>query len=120
MKPLDHAKLADALLPAVLAAARIEMRHFAAGVAVELKPDASPVTAADREAEAVLLDGISRAARGRARDRRGERRAQRCTPARLAVSFSSIRSMARANSRAAARSSRSTSASSWATPRPSG
>lgn len=64
MKPLDHAKLADALLPAVLAAARIEMRHYAAGVAIELKPDASPVTAADREAEAVLVDGISRAARG--------------------------------------------------------
>jgi len=64
MKPLDHAKLADALLPAVLAAGRIEMRHYAAGVAVELKPDASPVTAADREAEAVLLDGIRRAAPG--------------------------------------------------------
>lgn len=64
MKPLDHAKLADALLPAVLAAGRIEMRHYAAGVAVELKPDASPVTVADREAEAVLLDGLGQAARG--------------------------------------------------------
>jgi 3'(2'), 5'-bisphosphate nucleotidase len=64
MKPLDHAALADALLPAVLAAGRIEMRHFAAGVAVAFKPDASPVTAADTEAEAVLLDGLWRAARG--------------------------------------------------------
>jgi len=64
MKSLDHAKLAEALLPSVLAAGRIEMRHFAAGVDVEIKPDASPVTAADREAEAVLLEGLSRAARG--------------------------------------------------------
>jgi 3'(2'), 5'-bisphosphate nucleotidase len=64
MNPLDHARLADALLPAVLAAARIEMRHYLAGVTVELKPDDSPVTAADREAEAVLIDGIWRAARG--------------------------------------------------------
>jgi 3'(2'), 5'-bisphosphate nucleotidase len=63
MKPLDHAKLADALLPAVLAAGRLEMRHFAAGVAVAYKPDTSPVTAADTEAEAVLLDGLRRAAR---------------------------------------------------------
>jgi 3'(2'), 5'-bisphosphate nucleotidase len=64
MRPLDHALLADALLPAVLAAGRIEMGHYASGVAVETKADTSPVTVADREAEAVLLDGLWRAARG--------------------------------------------------------
>jgi 3'(2'), 5'-bisphosphate nucleotidase len=64
MRPLDHLRLASALLPSVLAAGRIEMRHFAAGVEVERKPDTSPVTAADREAEAVLLEGLWHAARG--------------------------------------------------------
>jgi 3'(2'), 5'-bisphosphate nucleotidase len=64
MWPLDHAKLANALLPSILKAGQIEMRHFAAGVAVERKADTSPVTAADREAEAVLLDGLWHAARG--------------------------------------------------------
>ena len=42
----NHLRLADALLPAVLAAGRIEMHHFAAGVIVETKLDASPVTVA--------------------------------------------------------------------------
>lgn len=48
-------------MPAVLAAGRIEMHHFAAGVIVETKLDASPVTVADREAEAVLLEALHRA-----------------------------------------------------------
>ena len=64
IRPLDHALLADALLPAVLEAGRIEMRHYEAGVEVERKADSSPVTAADREAEAVLLAGLWRAAPG--------------------------------------------------------
>jgi 3'(2'), 5'-bisphosphate nucleotidase len=64
MKPLDHGALAEALLPAILRAARVEMRHYASGVAVERKADASPVTAADREAEAVLLEALWQAARG--------------------------------------------------------
>jgi histidinol-phosphatase len=34
------------------------MRHFRTGVRVELKPDRSPVTAADREAEAAIVDVI--------------------------------------------------------------
>ena len=34
------------------------MRHFRTGVRVELKPDRSPVTAADREAEAAILEVI--------------------------------------------------------------
>lgn len=64
MSAFDHEQLAEALLPAVLEAGAIEMRHYAAGVAVESKADASPVTAADREAEAVLLAALSRAAPG--------------------------------------------------------
>jgi 3'(2'), 5'-bisphosphate nucleotidase len=64
MRSLDHALLADALLPTVLEAGRILMRHYAAGVVVERKADLSPVTVADREAEAALVDGLSRAAHG--------------------------------------------------------
>lgn len=64
MSAFDHEQLAEALLPAVLEAGAIEMRHYEAGVAVESKADASPVTAADREAEAVLLAALARAAPG--------------------------------------------------------
>lgn len=34
------------------------MRHFRTGVRVEIKPDRSPVTAADREAEAAILEVV--------------------------------------------------------------
>ena len=34
------------------------MRHFRSGVRVELKPDRSPVTVADREAEAAIVSVI--------------------------------------------------------------
>ncbi len=64
MKPEDCRRLVEALLPAVLAAGRIEMRHFAAGVTVETKADATPVTVADHEAEAVLIEGLRHAAPG--------------------------------------------------------
>ncbi|WP_041316653.1 3'(2'),5'-bisphosphate nucleotidase CysQ [Hyphomicrobium nitrativorans] len=60
----DFPSLAEALLPWVLAAGAVEMRHRAAGVAVETKPDSSPVTVADREAEALLLEGLRIAAPG--------------------------------------------------------
>ena len=56
--------LVDALLPCVLAAGRIEMRHFAAGVEVTTKADTSPVTIADHEAEEALLAGLAQAAPG--------------------------------------------------------
>jgi 3'(2'), 5'-bisphosphate nucleotidase len=46
----------------VLEAGAIEMRHYREGITVETKVDASPVTAADREAEAVLLAALARAA----------------------------------------------------------
>src|SRR5512142_3459224 len=43
---------------AVEAASRASLRHFRRGVRVELKPDRSPVTIADRESEAAVLDVI--------------------------------------------------------------
>jgi histidinol-phosphatase len=43
---------------AVEAASRASMAHFRAGVQVELKPDRSPVTAADRESEAAVLQVV--------------------------------------------------------------
>ena len=48
MPAIDHEQLASALMPAVLAAGAIEMRHYHTGVAVESKADESPVTIADR------------------------------------------------------------------------
>jgi 3'(2'), 5'-bisphosphate nucleotidase len=51
----DHDALAAALLPAFREAGRVEMAHFTTGVKFEQKADRSPVTIADREAEAVLL-----------------------------------------------------------------
>ncbi len=62
MSAIEHTRLASALLPAVLRAGAIEMRYYRAGVAVETKADESPVTAADREAEAVLIAAIASAA----------------------------------------------------------
>jgi 3'(2'), 5'-bisphosphate nucleotidase len=62
MTKVDHIHLASALIPAVLAAGAIEMRHYRSGVTVEAKADQSPVTIADREAEAVLIAAITAAA----------------------------------------------------------
>lgn len=64
MPGIDHKQLAAALLPSVLAAGAIEMRHYRAGVTIETKADESPVTIADREAETVLVAAISAAAPG--------------------------------------------------------
>lgn len=71
---LDHA-LAVALQAARAAGDRIN-RHFRQGVAVEVKPDATPVTIADREAEdcirAMLLDAFpGHAIHGEERGRTG-------------------------------------------------
>lgn len=57
--PLPNAELAEALLPAVLAAGRIEMAHFADGVTVEQKSDNSPVSIADREAEEIIVAALT-------------------------------------------------------------
>ena len=64
MKLEEYIPLVEALLPAVLTAGRIEMAYFAAGVMVETKADTTPVTIADHEAEAVLTEGLHRAAPG--------------------------------------------------------
>lgn len=64
MPEIDHVSLAEALLGAVLEAGAIEMRHYRSGVKVEAKADNSPVTVADREAEAVLLAALAEAAPG--------------------------------------------------------
>jgi 3'(2'), 5'-bisphosphate nucleotidase len=64
MKAAEYRHLVEGLLPTVLAAGRIEMRHFAAGVTVETKADATPVTVADREAEEALLEGLHKVASG--------------------------------------------------------
>jgi len=55
----DHDALIAALLPAVREAGRLEMAHFGKGVKIEQKADRSPVTAADREAEVVLLEALA-------------------------------------------------------------
>jgi 3'(2'), 5'-bisphosphate nucleotidase len=60
----DLDTLADALLDAVLAAGRVEMRYYHGGVGVEQKADSSPVTEADREAEAILTAALQRSAPG--------------------------------------------------------
>jgi 3'(2'), 5'-bisphosphate nucleotidase len=64
MRLEEYRPLVEALLPSVLAAGRIEMAHFAAGVAVTTKADTTPVTAADHEAEEVLIAGLHRVAPG--------------------------------------------------------
>lgn len=61
---LDHSHLADALLPAVLEAGRVQMHHYVSGTAVERKADSSPVTEADRQSEAILVAALQRAAPG--------------------------------------------------------
>lgn len=48
------------LLALLQAAGTAALAHFSSEVRVERKADGSPVTAADRAAEAVLLDGIAR------------------------------------------------------------
>jgi len=60
----DAKALAEGLLGVVLAAARVEMSHFGAGLAVEIKADRSPVTIADRAAEDIILRGLQHLAPG--------------------------------------------------------
>ena len=56
----DRTALQSALVEAALAAGAAVQRHFDAGVGHELKADSSPVTAADREAEAIILAALER------------------------------------------------------------
>jgi 3'(2'), 5'-bisphosphate nucleotidase len=57
-------RLAEGLLGVALAAARVQMSFFKSGVAVETKLDRSPVTAADRQSEEIILEGLARLAPG--------------------------------------------------------
>lgn len=59
MQDKDFRALAESLLPVVLRAGAIELAHFHSALDVETKPDASPVTAADREAEAVIEQALA-------------------------------------------------------------
>ncbi len=56
---LDHAL--DVALAAARAAGERTMEYFGRGVAVETKPDATPVTIADREAEDIIRSALQRA-----------------------------------------------------------
>lgn len=62
MTKIDADSLLQGLLPAVLEAGRAEMRHFRSGVSAESKSDSSPVTVADREAEAILVAALGQVA----------------------------------------------------------
>lgn len=56
--------LATALIAPILAAGRLEIEHQRRGVEVEHKADQSPVTAADREAEAIIVAALASIAPG--------------------------------------------------------
>ena len=64
MQAKEMKALAEALLSVALAVARVQMAYFATGVAVETKADRSPVTAADRESEDIILAALARIAPG--------------------------------------------------------
>src|SRR5262249_21915750 len=57
-------RLAEGLLGVALSAGRVQMAHFKRGVRVERKSDQSPVPAADREAEELILKELARVAPG--------------------------------------------------------
>ncbi|MBX9683866.1 MAG: 3'(2'),5'-bisphosphate nucleotidase CysQ [Hyphomicrobium sp.] len=57
----DCDSLGRALLPAVLEAGRLELAHLSSGVVIEHKADKSPVTIADREAEAIIVASLAMA-----------------------------------------------------------
>lgn len=54
--------LADRLIGVASEAGRLQMRHYSSGIAFEQKSDASPVTAADRESERVIVRALERIA----------------------------------------------------------
>ena len=64
MQAKDFQFLADSLLSVALAAGRVQMAYFATGVAAKIKADNSPVTVADQESEAIILEGLARVAPG--------------------------------------------------------
>jgi 3'(2'), 5'-bisphosphate nucleotidase len=64
MHASEMTRLAEGLLVVALAAARVQMAYFDAGVTVERKADNSPVTAADRQSEEIILEALARLAPG--------------------------------------------------------
>src|SRR5262245_42006100 len=64
MQASEILRLAEGLLEVALAAARVLMAHFGTAIQVERKADQSPVTAADRQAEEIILAGLARLAPG--------------------------------------------------------
>ncbi len=62
MPAIDLKLLAEGLLSVALRAGRVQMAHFAAGVTATTKADNSPVTVADHESEAIILEGLQRVA----------------------------------------------------------
>jgi len=56
----EAAELADALVATTLQAGRAIMRHYRRDVTVMTKGDDSPVTLADQEAEAIILEALAR------------------------------------------------------------
>ncbi len=66
MTPVDLDLAVRTARRAAEAGAAAAMRHFQRGLRVELKPDRSPVTQADREAEAAILEVIRQAFPGHA------------------------------------------------------
>ena len=64
MQASEIRRLAEGLLRVALAAARAQMAHFGTGMEVERKADQSPVTAADRQSEGIILAGLARLAPG--------------------------------------------------------
>lgn len=58
MAACDHRRLAAGLLGPVQRAGDLIMRHRACGPAAEAKGDGSPVTAADRDCETLLLEAL--------------------------------------------------------------
>jgi len=60
----EQTRLADELLGAALRAGAAIMHHRRSGVSVETKADHSPVTAADRDAEEIILEALARCAPG--------------------------------------------------------
>lgn len=59
---LDRGVLLEALVALAEAAGDIVWRHFVEGATVTIKPDESPVTAADHAAEAAILAGLAEVA----------------------------------------------------------
>jgi len=66
MAPMDVERAMDTARHAVLAASAASLRYWRKGVVVDTKPDRSPVTAADRDAEVAILDVIHLAFPGHA------------------------------------------------------